>query len=66
MRLTRRHRGLDRLTSVNEQGVNDPQVDEDKGDRPKRLNRDKQEIREGLDAHEDDFRAKGAQAALER
>jgi hypothetical protein len=39
---------------VNEQGMNDPQVDDDKGDRPKRLNRDKQEIGDGLDAHEDE------------
>ena len=54
--------GLDRLTSVNEQGVNDPQVDDDKGDRPKRLNRDKQEIGEGLDAHEE-MPSQRAQAA---
>ncbi len=46
--------GLDRLTSVNEQGMNDPQVDEYEGDRPKWLNRDKQEVGEGLNAHEDD------------
>jgi hypothetical protein len=32
---------------VNEQGVNDPQVDQDENDRPKRLNRDKQDIGEG-------------------
>jgi hypothetical protein len=54
MRLTRRHRWVSRLTSVNEQGMNDPQVDQDENDRPKRLNRDKQEIGDGLDAHEDD------------
>jgi outer membrane receptor protein involved in Fe transport len=47
-------RALDRLTSVNERGVNDPHFDQDESDRPKRLNRDKQEIGEGLDAHEDD------------
>jgi hypothetical protein len=39
---------------VNKQGVNDPQVDQDKGNRPKRLSWDKQEINQGLDAHEDD------------
>ena len=50
---------LDRLTSVNEQGVNNPQVDQDEGDRPKRLSRDKQEIDEGLDAHEDDAEPAG-------
>ena len=50
----RQHRSLDTLTSVNEQGVNDPQVDQDEDDRPKRLSGDKQEIGEGLNAHEDD------------
>ena len=45
---------LDMLTPVNEQGVNDPQIDQDEGNRPKRLSRDKQEIDEGLDAHKDD------------
>ena len=51
--------GLDRLTSVNEQGVNDPQVDQDESDRPKRLSRDKQEIGEGLNTHEDDAEPAG-------
>ena len=51
--------GLDRLTSVNEQGMNDPQVDQDEGDRQKRLNRDKQEIGEGLDAHKNDAEPAG-------
>jgi hypothetical protein len=45
---------LDTLTPVNEQGVNNPQVNQDEGDRPKWLNRDKEEVGEGLDAHEDD------------
>ena len=44
---------------MNEQGVNDPQVDQDEGDRPKRLSRDKQEIGEGLDAHKDDTEPAG-------
>jgi hypothetical protein len=51
--------GLDRLTSVNEEGMNDPQVDQDEDDRPKRLSRDKQEIGEGLNAHEDDAEPAG-------
>ena len=51
--------GSDTLTSVNEQGVNDPQVDQDEGDRPKRLSGDKQEIGKGLDAHEDDAEPAG-------
>jgi hypothetical protein len=44
---------------VNEQGMNDPQVNQDESDRPKRLSRDKQEIGEGLDAHEDDAKPAG-------
>ena len=44
---------------MNEQGVNDPQVDQDESDRPKRLSRDKQEICEGLDAYEDDAEPAG-------
>jgi hypothetical protein len=52
--LAQQHDGLDALTSVNEQGMNNPQINQDEGDRPKRLSRDKQEIGESLDAHEDD------------
>src|SRR6185436_19470379 len=37
-------RGLDTLASVNEQGVNNPQINHDANDRPKRLSRNKQEI----------------------